>query len=421
MKTIKIEHIGKTEGHLGFEGALQNGDMASAKVVTLEGARMMEGIVLNRSYYDVPIITSRICGICPIVHNLASVKALENALNIKPTPEIILLRKIFNIGQIIHSHALHFFFLSFPDFIGISNNFDLVKKYPRQVQLALDVRDWGIKITDIIGGRTTHPVNSVVGGFKVAPDKQQLDLLYQQLEVAIDKAIKAFDFVQKKSKVPDFQNPTNFVSLKSKKEYAHYGGDLYFSDSDQVILTDKYVHEITEITIPYEAVKRAEHFDQTFMVGALARINNNFNQLNPLAKKAWKKLDTSLPCYNTFYNNLAQAVEVIHLLQEAKKLLAQYLKFKKIKLFVDFKVNSGRGVGAIEAPRGTLYHYYELNNKGNVKYANIITPTAQFIANMEDDLKILLPGLKGKPDQKQKKLIKTLIRAYDPCISCATH
>jgi len=173
--------------------------------------------------------------------------------------------------------------------------------------------------------------------------------------------------------------------------------------------------------LPYEAVKRADHFNQTFMVGALARLNNNFNLLNLLAKKAWKSLNIQLPCYNTFQNNLAQAVEVIHCFEEERILLEKYLKIEEPEIFVKFNVNPGKGVGAIEAPRGTLYHYYELNRDGIVTYANIITPTAQFIANIEHDLEVYLPMIKNLTEDKQKLKIKTLIRAYDPCISCATH
>jgi sulfhydrogenase subunit alpha len=421
MKTIKIDHIGKTEGHLGFEGALETGDMSQARIVTLEGARLMEGIILNRSYYDVPIITSRICGVCPIVHNLAAIKALEVALDVKPTHDIVLLRKIFNLGQMIHSHALHLFFLSFPDFIGISNNFDLIKKYPNEVKQALEARDWGVKLCDVIGGRATHPINSVVGGFKVEPDKKELRKLAESLDGALNLVMELFGFVKNLVKVPEFNNPTNFISLKNNQDYSEYDGDLYFSDTGKSIPAKDYAFDLQEISLPYEAVKRVEYEGRPFMVGALARVNNNFDKLTPLAKQAWESLNVKLPCYNTFYNTLAQAVEVVYCFEEIKKLLKQYLEINSPKLFVDFKPRAGKGVGAIEAPRGTLFHYYELNANGVVTHGNIITPTAQFLANLENDLKVFLPQITDLTEDKQKLMIKTLVRAYDPCISCATH
>ncbi len=421
MKTIKIDHIGKTEGHLGFEGTLQNGDIASARVMTLEGARLMEGIVLNRSYYDVPIITSRICGVCPIVHNLGAIKALEHALNVVPTDDAIILRKILNLAQIIHSHALHVVFLSFPDFIGVSNNFDLVKKYPKEVALALEVHDWSIRLGDLVGGRTTHPINSVVGGFKVEPDKKELQKMYDELEQIIPKALRLVAFVKKHSTMPDFENPTDYISLVNKREYAFYSGNLYSSDLKERIPIHNYFYDFEEQYEVGEAVKRVKHRGRTYMVGALARINNSYLQLNPVAKGIWDSLKVKLPCYNSFYNNLAQVVELVHSFEEAQKLMAKYLKIKQPKLFTKFKPNPGKGVGAIEAPRGTLYHYYELNRDGVVVNANIITPTAMFLANIEFDLVKLLPQIKNLSDEKQKLMIKTLIRAYDPCISCATH
>src|SRR3989338_5570292 len=177
MKTIEINHIAKTEGHLSFVGALIDSDFAEARIETEEGARLIEGIMLGRKFFEAPIITARICGICPIVHNLTSIKAMEQALNIKITPEIIVLRKMLINAQWIHSHALHAFFLSFTDLVGISNNFDFVKKYPKEVETALELRDWGVQISRIIGGRTVHPINSVVGGFNVEPDFAELNVL----------------------------------------------------------------------------------------------------------------------------------------------------------------------------------------------------------------------------------------------------
>jgi coenzyme F420-reducing hydrogenase alpha subunit len=421
MRTIKIDHIGKTEGHLGFESALENGDLREARIVTMEGARLMEGLVLNRDYSDTPIIMSRVCGVCPIVHNLGAIVALENALNVKPTPDIVLLRKIFYLDQIIHGHALHVFFLSLPDFLGISNNFNLVKKYPNESKQALELRDWAIKLCDVIGGRTTHPINSVVGGFKVEPDKKSLSDLYQKIDFFIKDAIKIFKFIKLNVEIPDFENPTNFISLTDKNEYALYQGNLKFSDSGKEIPATQFASEIQEISLPYEAVKRVERFERPFFVGALARVNLNFELLNEQAKMAWKSLKVGVPCFNSFYNTFAQSVEIIHCFEELKVLLEKYLKISNPKLFVKFKPNAGRGVGAIEAPRGTLYHYYELNKQGVVVYSNVITPTAQFLANLEKDLESFMPQILKYSEKKQKLLIKTLIRAYDPCISCATH
>ncbi len=421
QKTITINHIGKTEGHLGLEATLQQADMASARILTLEGARLMEGIVLNRSYYDVPIITARICGVCPIVHNLAAIKALEMAMNVEPTAEIVLLRKIFNLAQWIHSHALHVYFLSFPDFVGVNNDFDLVKKYTKQSTSALVMRDWALRLCDVIGGRATHPINSVVGGFKVVPDEEKLQALHAEIQDAKKMAIKIVEFVKSKAKPPKFSNQTLYAGMKSKSEYAHYDGVINVGDKQKVNDPLEYLKYFEEYCFQGEGVKRVKYFEQPFMVGSLARVNLNGDKLNPLAKKIWKSFKASQPCYNSFFNTLAQAVEIIHAFEELEKLLPKYLKLKNKKLFVDFKPQAGKGVGVVEAPRGILIHYYELNNQGIVINSNIITPTAMFLANLENDLGAFLPQIQKFPVEKQKLLLKTLVRAYDPCISCATH
>lgn len=425
MRTIKINHIAKTEGHLSFIGALVDGDFAQARIETEEGARLIEGILLGRKYYEAPVITSRICGICPIVHNLTSIKALESALNIKVTIEIVLLRKILINAQWIHSHALHAFFLSFPDLIGISNNFDFVKKFPRESRLALSVRNWGIELARIIGGRTVHPVNSVVGGFNVEPDIVELSRLIGEADEVLEKTQKLFSFV-KEQKILHFVNPVNFASLNESGEYAIYDGKIYFSDNDTKITADQTLALIEEMVLPHERVKRVKYFNQPIMVGALARVNNGYSQLNEGARQCWDTLKLEMPCYNSFYNTFAQVVEIIHCIEEIKRLSKKYFTTQKRtgfakRLKVKFKPNPGRGVAVMEAPRGLLFHEYELDKSGDILHCNIITPTAIFLANLENDLRVLLEENRKLSDKKLKHLIRTLIRAYDPCISCATH
>ncbi len=420
MKTIQIGHIAKTEGHLSFIGAMLNNDFAQARIETVEGARLIEGILLGRKYYEAPVITSRICGVCPIVHNLTSIKAMEQALNIRVTPEIILLRKMMECAQIIHSHAVHAYFFSFPDIVGVSNNFNLINKFPKESKIALEVRGWGVQLARVLGGRTVHPINSVIGGFNVAPDASEMNELLAQKSEMLKKTIGLFEFIIK-HKLPVFERPTNYVSLKSNKEYAVYDGKIYFSDNDSYDSAETFLRDVREIVLPYEKVKRTQHLGRAFMAGALARVNNNFVQLNPEAKKAWNKLKIKLPCYNSFYNILAQVVEIIHCIEQIEKDFESYNRVARKKLLIKFLPNPGKGYAVMEAPRGLLYHEYELDKQGTILHCNVITPTAMFLANLEKDLEELLPQIKKFSDKKQKDLIKTLIRAYDPCISCATH
>jgi len=420
MKTIKINHIAKTEGHMSFIGSLLEGDIAKAKLETEEGARLFEGMVIGRPYYQMPVIVSRICGVCPIVHNLASVKAIENAFGIKVTKETVLLRKILELAQIIHSHTLHMYFLSFPDLVGVSDNTDIVKKYPKQSKLALEVRDWAVQMAKLIGGRTVHPINSVTGGFNVLPDEENLGFYLKQIPKQIKLSVKLFDFL-KNQKIPKFSNPSNYLALKVKNEYAIYDGKVYFLDNKKTKDPRLFYSDVAEESLPYQAVKRAYHFDQPMMCGALARINCNFNQLNKVAKKNWNELRVKMPNYNPFHNILAQAAEVIHCYEECEKSISQYLRIKDKNVKAKFKVKEGRGIGVIEAPRGLLFHEYKFDKQGLMKECNILTPTSLFIANLEKDLEQYLPTLNNLTDEKRDLMIKTLIRAYDPCVSCATH
>ncbi|HUT21949.1 MAG TPA: Ni/Fe hydrogenase subunit alpha [Candidatus Bipolaricaulota bacterium] len=420
MKTIKINHIAKTEGHSSFVGSLLGGEAAEARLITEEGARLFEGMVIGRPYQQLPVIVSRICGVCPIVHNLGAIKAIENAFFTEITPEIILLRKILELAQIIHSHALHMFFLSFPDFVGVSNNTDLVKKYPEQSKYALEVRDFGVLAAKIIGGRTIHPINSVVGGFNVAPDENSLKELAEIIPVKTKQAVKLFDFL-KKQKITNFKNPSNYVALKSGKEYAIYDGEVFFLDNKRKVSADQFYAEVSETNSSGEAVKRSHHLGRAVMCGSLARINCNYDKLNGIAKKNWDELGIETPDYNPFHNVLAQSIEIIHCLEECGKLIEKYLKIRNKKLKVSVKPAAGRGLSVIEAPRGLLYYNFDFDDYGAVRKCDIVTPTALFIANLEKDLKVFLPTLQNFSDKKRESLIKSLIRAYDPCISCATH
>lgn len=405
---------------MSFVGSLLGGDLASAKIETEEGARLFEGMVAGRPYYQMPVIVARICGVCPIVHNLASIKAIESAFSVKVTEEIILLRKILELAQIIHSHTLHIYFLAFPDLIGVSDNDDLINRYPKQTAQALAIRSWGVQLAKLIGGRTVHPINSVAGGFNVKPDMRGLLDLCEQIPDKIQLSEQLFNFL-KKPDIPDFENPSDYLALKTSNEYAIYDGQVYFLNDRQKNPAEQFYSLIDEESLPYQAVKRAYHFDQPMMLGALARINCNYAQLNSIAKKNWGELRIKMPAYNPFYNILAQAAEVIHCLEECQKLIKRYSKIKNSKLKVSFKPAAGEGIGVIEAPRGLLFHYYKFDSQGNVRKCNILTPTCLFMANLEKDLEKFLPTLSGLSNKKRDLLIKSLIRAYDPCISCATH
>ncbi|OGF22149.1 hypothetical protein A2Y83_00910 [Candidatus Falkowbacteria bacterium RBG_13_39_14] len=422
---IKINEVNKIEGHISFQAALEKGDVKSAKITVEEGARMIEGILIGRNYYEAPIISSRICGICPVVHNLTSVKALEDALGIKISQQTLSLRKIMLAAQIVQSHALHLYFCSLPDFFKLSDNFKLLKKFPEEGKKAIKIRGYVNKVAEIIGGRAIHPINSVVGGFNVMPKEKDLEGLRKEVKDILKNAISLAEFFEK-LKYPKFSRETAYVSLEGKNEYGFYDGILRESVSmphGKIPLNpplkkggNRFLDLIKEVESE-NVEKRAEIDGESYMIGAIARIYNSHDKLMPKAKNLFARNKKELLGFNPFYNILAQAIELVHFCEVMENELgccrnkALPCSSKKIKLC------AGKGEAISEAPRGILYHSYELDAEGKITNCNIVTPTAQFLNSMEDDM---LKYLKDEKNQTPER-IKFLIRAYDPCISCATH
>lgn len=416
---IKVNHIARIEGHAGFVGKIVDGKVKEAKMEVTQGARLIEGILVGRHYEDAPLITARICGICPVIHNITALKALEGALGVKVGELTVSLRKLLLYAQLIHSHGLHLFFLSLPDFYDLTNDFTLVRKYPKETERALRVRDFGIKTIQCLGGRTVHPLTTTIGGFLKLPTKAELENLYLMSEKSLEDAVELVKLF-KKIKYPDLTRKTEFISLRHPDEYALYDGRIVSTDGLN-IPAKKFEQNIEELIIPYDVVKRSTYKNQSFMVGAIARLNNNWQQLNPIAKKIFTSLDKKTPIYNPFYNILAQMIEIIHFTEESRKILSE-LKKKELKSDNrKYSLKSGWGIAACEAPRGTLYHAYKLNSLGFIDDCNIITPTAQMLSNIEDDLKEYIPITMKFNAKARQARTRALIRAYDPCIACATH
>lgn len=395
------------------------GDISKAKILTEEGMRLIEGMLRGRKYYEAPIITARICGICPVVHNLSAVKAIENAFGIEVDEETKALRKLLEYAQIIHSHALHLYFLSYPDFLKIPNDLTVISKTPKIAESALKIRDFGVKIVEKVGGRTVHVISSRVGGFRVLPSEQEFKELFEMAESVLKDVWKMTEFFRK-LKYPKFERKTVFTSLSSDKEYAIYDGKM--SASGKKMTVDKFMGEfMKEFEFKSEAVKRTQVGGVSHMVGSLARLNNNFGKLRPEARKEWNKFGVKLPDNNSFHNIFAQATELLHCSLEARDILKVFAKSPAVADWREPKIRCGEGYGAVEAPRGTLFDYYKISKDGTILDCNIITPTAQFLSNLEDDLKIYLPQVKNLAESNRDWEIKKLIRAYDPCIACATH
>lgn len=418
---IKINHIAKIEGHTGFMASVLNGDVKSAKFEVQEGIRLIEGILVGRHYKDMPVIAQRICGICPVVHNLTSIKAIENAMKISVSEETKKLRTVMEHAQFIHSHALHLFFLSLADFLDIENDLDLVKEYPEETKKAVKIREYGMELVKIIGGRVVHPLTNEVGGFKKIPTKEEIQKLIMLGEETLPIALEVGAFFRT-IKVPQFKRETEYVCLDKKGEYAIYDGDL-ISNKGLNISVQKFEENFHELHRPREIIKRVKADGKSsYMVGSIARINNGYKKLGKQAMKYFDSLNFQIPDYNPFHNVLYQMVEVIHSIEESVRLLKELgVGNLENALTKEYKIQEGFAAAAVEAPRGTLYYYVDIDHNGYIKNVNIISPTAQFLAHLEDDIAAFIPGILEKDEKAMEKKMRAFIRAYDPCISCAVH
>jgi len=421
---ININQVAKIEGHLGFMGHILEGDVAKARVEVHEGARLIEGILIGRKYDDAPLITSRICGVCPIVHNTCSIKAMEDALSVEVSEGVKILRKILLMSQMLQSHSLHLFFLVLPDYFQEDKTIKLTKEMEKETEQALKIRSFSDKVAEVIGGRAIHLTNTKIGGFGRFPDREKLQEIQEESKELLSEALSLADIFKNLS-YPEFSRKTEFISVTNKEEYDFYEGKINASDEEPIDV-NVFLPKIKEMESPFDVVKRGQYKGDSYMVGSLARINNNKKTLQGEAKKladGFFKEDIS---YNTFHNIYAQMIEVVYCIESINNLIGRFLKEGYLEEDIIAKQDfipkeDCWGVGAVEAPRGTLFHIYNIGSDGKIKKSDVISPTAQFLQNLENDLKVLLPDLKNMDQKERERKIKMMVRAYDPCISCATH
>jgi len=381
--------------------------------------------LIGRRYFEVPIVVSRICGICPVPHILGACTAIENALNVKVSEQTVLLRKLLLAANIIYSHTLHLFFLSLPDFFNIENDLELLKKFKKESKAALRVRDLALEIAKVIGGRAVHPITPIVGGFTKIPEKEKLKEIFGKIPQAIDDA-KLLIETFKKIEYPEFERETLFASVFNGKDYPYYFEKIVKIGEGKFTFSDFYSVQIEE-DLKSPPVKRVKFRGKAYMLGAIARVKNNRKFLTKNSKEKFeeflkeRKISEKEYFKNIFHNLFSQAIEVLHFLEISQELLKEILKLPLKEEKPEIKFYPSSGLSALEAPRGTLFHYYEIDKDGRILNCNIITPTAQFLHNIEEDLKVLLPKILKLKRKEQIRKIRSLIRIYDPCISCATH
>jgi coenzyme F420-reducing hydrogenase alpha subunit len=420
-QSIDIRHLTRVEGHGNIRISIKEGKVEEATWEVVETPRFFEAMLVGKKWENAPWICGRICGICSIGHTLASIRAVENAFGIIPSEQTQKLRLLLKHMETLQSHILHLYFLAAPDFINVGGVFPLIDSHPDVVKRATKIKLLANDLCDCVGGRRMHPTRTVIGGFTMLPEKEELVKFKYRLQDVVDDLTRTADLFRQ-FVIPDFTRETEFVSLKGNGDYPFIGGDLVSTDG-----VVKKEHEYRMMTNEYMVGQSTSKWSRlsrrSFAVGALARLNNNFAFLHPAAKELSLSFGLQPVNHNPYMNNIAQVVECVHVVMESIDLINGMLDtgWKEPRQKVVPK--EGIGVGAVEVPRGILYHCYEFDKEGRIVKSDCVIPTSQNHANIQHDLTALAEqyAREGKKDRDIELLAQMLVRSYDPCISCSVH
>jgi coenzyme F420-reducing hydrogenase alpha subunit len=422
---ISIKGLSKIEGHLDMDVYIKNNKITGVEFKIMENKRFFEKAIIGKPFMQIPQMLSRICGTCSIAHLLAAIEAVEHALEYKPSKQTITLRKLLMYGLMIRDHALHLYIFSLPDIIGKDSILDFDENDELEHTLLhdmFDIKRAGNNLSTLIGGRAVHAPFPVPGGFIKYPTEKEIEQTLKELLKVRKKIfllLKVFDECSFSLK-----RKTRFVGLKTE-DYSFLDGPALCSEGNFCVPEKHFREQLKEVVIPYSTAKAYTLHGKEYMVGALARMNVNREALHKNTKKDAKKYINKFPSIDIYHNNLAQAIEILHSIDRSIEIL-ENLKIKNIPADKLKTTKACEGVGVLEAPRGTLYHYVAINKKGIITNAEVVVPTAQNQINIENDIRALVQEYLDKDGDKLDKdfvkmEIEKLIRAYDPCMSCATH
>lgn len=417
-KTIKVDYLARVEGEGALFIKIKDNTLEECKLKIFEPPRFFEAFLQGRPLTEAPDITARICGICPIAYIMSSIHAMERILGIEVGGQLRELRRLIYCGEWIESHVLHVFMLHAPDFLGYQDAIQLAGDKPELVKMALRLKKAGNELVRLLGGREIHPINNKVGGFYKVPDKQDFAPLLEELKWAKDASIEAVK-VANSLECPEFDQDYEFVALHHPDEYPFNEGRLISNTGLDIDIKD-YEDHFEEIHVEHSNALHSIHIEHgNYFVGPLARYNLNYNQLSELTKQVAVDIGYDRVVTNPFQSIVVRSLETVYAIDEAIRIIENYEKPEKAA--VDYDIKPGIGWGCTEAPRGILYHRYEIDEKGTIKTAKIVPPTAQNQSRIEEDLSNFIPKYMDLNDEDLTWKCEQAVRNYDPCISCATH
>ncbi len=419
-RTIAVDYLARVEGEGSLHVRLEDGRVDHVELRIFEPPRFFEAFLRGRMYTEAPDITARICGICPVAYQMSAVHAMEQAYGISVGGALRELRRLLYCGEWIESHALHVYLLHTPDFLGYPDAVRMAKDDPETVKRGLALKKAGNAVMQLLGGREIHPINVRVGGFYRVPSREELETLRPTLESALEIAEETVHFAAGLP-FPEAEEDYEFVALQHPDEYAMNEGEIVSSRGVRVPAA-RFDEAFERAPVAYtHALQSVRKGGGPYLVGAMARYALNGSRLSPRAKSIAREVGLEPVVRNPFRSILVRGVELVYACEEALRILSEYRPPDVAWVEPTGKFHGGVGAAATEAPRGLLYHRYQLAADGKIETAEIIAPTAQNQKRIEEDVRHVVERSLALDDEHLTDLCERAIRNHDPCISCATH
>ncbi len=426
---LEIPHLYRVEGHGGIRVTVGDQGIEDCQMSIFEGSRFYEALLRDRKYFEVPGIVCRVCAICSVAHSLCSTYAIEDALGLAVSRPIKRLRDLLNMGEFIESHALHLFCLATPDYLGFSGVLEMQPQFDKEVRQALQLKKFGNLIQERIGGRAIHPVNVVIGGVGTWPEKKIFDELREGAQSAL-AILRQIEPLIASLQQEDYATQDRvYVALEGDEDGLILGhGDRLQASGHEPVDIHDYSKYVNESVVRHSTAKQSRFSNRPFMVGSLSRMVHHSKLVTGEAGQILRRLMGEQPAPNPLLNNAGQFVELVYCCEQVIQMCDELRALPTQPSADPYHLHpekTVRGTAAMEVPRGTLFHSYEINEEGHITDADIITPTAQNLAQVESDIaktvQTWLDSNKDGGDERLRKNLEMVARAYDPCISCSTH
>ena len=416
-RELIVSGLSRVEGEGALRLTVRGGQVERAELNIYEPPRFFEAFLRGRAHTEPPDITARICGICPVAYQTSACNAIEQACGAELSQPLAELRRLLYCGEWISSHALHIYFLHAPDFLGYPDAISLAQDHRDIIERGLELKKTGNAILEFLGGRAIHPVNVRVGGFYRVPAPSELRPLAERLRRALDLALDTVRWVAT-FEFPDLELGHDLISAHDPGRYPIERGTLRTAGGLSFPASEFPGH-VTEHHVPHSTALHATLDEHRYLAGPLARYSLNSGWLSDTARQAATEAHLGDECHNPYHSILVRAVEVVYAVDEALRIIGSYEPPSAPAVEVPARAGTGHGVS--EAPRGLLYHRYELDGAGLISAATIVPPTSQNQAAIEDDLRRVAAAHLDLDDGALTALCERVIRNYDPCISCAAH